>query len=101
MKLLVDLEKLDSTAKKIDNAIVEQKKTFNRLKTKINSEFMDWDGKDAKLFKNKWENLMDDDSEFKKQQKMLQSYSNYLKKCRSEYSKVKENAISKAKKVPR
>lgn len=100
MKLLVDIDKLDVVIKKLDETIINQKKSYNHMKKKIDSNSLDWKGDDARLFKEKWQSLISNDSEFTKQIQMLQSYLDYLSRCKNDYSKIKETAITRAKRLP-
>lgn len=101
MKLEVDINKLENSVKKIEYTISIQKKSFDHIKVKINTASMNWEGKDAQLFKDKWNGLINKNSEFIKEQKMMQSYAEYLKRCIKDYSKIKGKAVTRAKKLPR
>lgn len=101
MKIKVNTNQLEATAKILEEGIEKERKKYNSLKSEIEVKKLIWQGEDYKLFKTKWEEVIKNDSEFNKQLKMLESLAMHLKKVESEYESLQNKIITKAKQLPR
>lgn len=97
----VDLDQLERTKSEVHDYVQKMRATMTRAQREVVQLSASWQGEDYDQFRTTFGKLDDKDSAHEKMAKALESYEEYLRYAKKEYTNVRNNARNRANSLPR
>ena len=97
----VNHSKLEAAASAIEKYTSKMKTNMAKAKNEVNGLATTYQGADYTQFKDQWDQIVANDSNYTYMKKSFETYASFLRDAANKYKKAQANAINRANSLPR